>query len=223
MKNELEILLIGLGEADMNKEKADLIDALSLLSLEIETVYGAMSNKMKECIDDDDESTLHQLMKTRKVVKTITEQIAKVQSASKYEPEVGKGKPGDEYHLLNEDMTNQTPWKVEVDGKSYILEKQTWRCMFETIISILAELSPQRFSLLVEKFNKESTCYCRFDKDRNNLTDSYGVTFIKSAGLYMSYFGSANSICTQALEALKFFNLKDSHKVFLSGRKRNVR
>ena len=52
MKNELEILLIGLGEADMNKEKADLIDALSLLSLEIETVYGAMSNKMKECIDE---------------------------------------------------------------------------------------------------------------------------------------------------------------------------
>ena len=83
MKNELEILLIGLNEAEMNKEKADLIDALSLLSGEVDSIYVSMSQKMKECIDDDDESKLAQLMKTRKVVKTINDQIAKIQSASK--------------------------------------------------------------------------------------------------------------------------------------------
>ena len=223
MKNELEILLIGLNEAEMNKEKADLIDALSLLSGEVDSIYTSMSQKMKECIDDDDESKLAQLMKTRKVVKTINDQIAKIQSASKYDPGVEGGKVGDEYHLLSEDMTNQTPWKVEIDGHKFILEKQTWRCMFETIINALAEMSPQRFSQLVKKFNLENRTYCQFADSKEDLPTAYGITYIKAGNVYMSHQGSAKDICNKALEALSFFNLKDAHKVYVSGRVRNKR
>lgn len=225
MQNKIEIMLIGLEEHGLRKEKQEFLEALSIMSESATDICNAIKTKMIACVANDEYDKLQELSQLSILTKQFTAQIDGIKGATKYNKSESETELKQHLvaHKLYEDMANQTPYKLVLEEQEYILEKPTWRCMFEVVMKELAKKSPERFMDLVDIFNAENASYCKFSQNKGALKSRhYTAVYIEDIKMYMVYQGDSKVLTAKALRALHYFNLQDKCEVYVNGKLRNV-
>lgn len=226
MRNQMEAILIYMDSLGLLSEKRDVMDSMDLLCESFGNIGKAAKKKMHECIDNDEYDKIQDYRKMCSLIDQVITDIELTKTASKYKPTCGDAmsQPNLVKRALNENMEHQTPYKIIIESETYILEKPTFRCLFETVFNLLASKDGDRFLELVDVFNKVGTKYCKFAKCKSDFKDeNYPISEIKAVDMFVQYQGQANALCERILYALAFFNLDDKYELYLNGRVRGVR
>lgn len=213
MKQKLEILLIGLKEYKLNEVRTNVIDAIDLLVEEINKADKAIKDRMKQSIDDGDLSKLQSMVQFCEVTKGLANEVSLLKTANIY-----NATPTSTDDVYIEDCTDYSgtrPWKIIVEGKEYILDKNNWRSFFVKVLTILAEKDPDRFMELVENVNMKNADWYRFSKNKSDLEDKEAnkIVYLPSINLYVRFNSKANQMVGWAKEAFRFFKLQNNWSV----------
>lgn len=216
MKNQLEILLIGLENTNMDSEKENLKEALLFVLEELQDIENKMKEKMIECIKNDDCITLNQIMQVKTVtIDSLKEELKETIGVSKYDN--GQFKNTSKAKLVQkETVTRKKPCKFVLDGQVYLLEKKTWRYLIEVLANVLAEKAPKRFEEYMRIVNDENHSTFKFSKKKSDIEKDYAVpVYIKSVDTYMNFHDSARDLNELAHNMAGFFNLQDAFNIVL--------
>lgn len=206
MKKELKEIISYLDDFELINEKQDIIDSVFLLNESLESAQKAIKRKMHECIDQDEYGKINMYKNVIDKLCTVNNQLV----------DEGSGTTTIIRRNLDENMDFQSPYMIVLDGKEHYLERHTFRCLFATVMIELAEKSKDKFLALAEEMNKDNKKYCRFAFDTVDFGDDRTVPVeLKSVGLYMSYQGDANHLCSKLLFALKYMGLESKYELFI--------
>ena len=214
LKNNLEILLIGLQELNLLDSRAAVVDALELLAGEIDASLLAIKNQAHVFLDEDDIEKVNKCSQIRKMMENLSDTIISLQDVSPYDC-IRNGDNSSADFSIGEKPAGK-PIAFTLKGKGYNLHRSTWRQLLYQVMCVLAELDTKRFEEFVVRLQAKNVTYYQFSENSDDLiSDVYKNKPwpISNTNLYVRLTGDATVMWKTTQEALKFFNLTTSFSV----------
>ena len=214
LKNDLEILLIGLQELNLLDSRAAVVDALELLAGEIDSALLAIKQQAHIFLDEDDIEKVNKCSQIRKMMENLSDTIISLQDVSPYDC-IHDGSDTSADFASGERPAGK-PVSFILKGKGYHLARSTWRQLLYQVLCVLGEFDAKRFEELVERLQAKNVTYYQFSDNSDDLISAVYKNkplYIPSAKLYVRLTGDASVMWKTTQEALKFFNLSTSFSV----------
>ena len=214
LKNDLEILLIGLQELNLLDSRAAVVDALELLAGEIDSSLLAIKQQAHVFLDEDDIEKVNKCSQIRKMMENLSDTIISLQDVSPYDCIHDGGETSTD--LVTGERPAGKPVAFVLKGKGYHLARSTWRQLLYQVLCVLGEFDAKRFEEFVERLQAKNVTYYQFSDNSDDLISAVYKNkplYIPSAKLYVRLTGDSAVMWKTTQEALKFFNLATSFSV----------